>query len=206
MPARAFNNNSQGPQQVNSGNKPTVVQTAAIAPVKTPVMNETKELHAPIASQQEFSKSIKTMVTHEDRAQFYTGHERIDLQSASVKRVRELQEENDNLQREITYKEKEVVDCKDPLALLADIEHRKIMVARNTGEILKIYARNEERIKRISELEAQNSKLQKDLMSVQGKFISTNDMEERTRCASEFFILKSAIENNFKEIEELSKN
>jgi hypothetical protein len=206
MPARAFNNNSQGTQQVNSGNKPAVVQTAAIAPVKAPVINETKELHASIASQQEFSKSIKTIVTHEDRARFYTGHERIDLQSNQVKRVRELQEENDNLQREITIKENDVVDCKDPLALLADIEHRKIMVARNTGEILKIYAKNEERIKRISELEAQNNKLQKDMMGVQGKFISTNDMEERTKCASEFFILKSAIENNLKEIEELSKN
>lgn len=147
----------------------------------------------------------KSVVGRVDRAQFYDGQERMNLQGSSVQRVRELQEENDHLQREIVQKENEIADSADALAILADIEHRKVIIARNTGEILKIYLRNEERLKRVRELEAHNVRIQSEMTEMQGKFISTKDMDEKTRFASEFFILKSEIERNLHEINELSK-
>ena len=50
-----------------------------------------------------------------ERAQFYAGHDRLELQGSHVQRVRELQEENDHLQREITSKEKEISGSLDPI-------------------------------------------------------------------------------------------
>lgn len=143
--------------------------------------------------------------SNNDRAQFYAGHDRLELQSPSIQRVRELQEENDHLQREICAKEEEVAGCSDPLAILADIEHRKVLIARNTGEILKIYLKNEERLKRIEELEAKNTQIEKELSDMQGKFITTSDLDGKTKCASEFFILKAEIENNLEEINDLKQ-
>lgn len=187
MPARVITNSQKGSGK-NSG--------AQKAQLKASVVKE-------IAQTNEEVQQLRDM---DPRAQFYTGNERLNIQGSQVQRIRELQEENDHLQREISSKENEVVSCSDPLAILADIEHRKIIISRNTGEVLKIYQRNEERLKRIKELEAHNSRIQNELMSMQGKFISTNDMEERTDCASRFFLLKSTIENNLAEIEELSKH
>ncbi len=187
MPARVITN-SQKNSGKNSG--------AQKAQLKAQVVND-------VAQAQSATKEI---AENEPRAQFYTGHERLNLQGSQVQRVRELQEENDHLQREIISKEREIVSCTDPLAILADVEHRKIIISRNTGEILKIYQKNEERLKRINELEAHNGRIQCELMSMQGKFISTNDMEERTDCASKFFLLKSTIERNLSEIEELNKH
>ncbi|MCI0382203.1 MAG: hypothetical protein L0207_04025 [Chlamydiae bacterium] len=156
--------------------------------------------------QNEVSNSAQKAITQEDRKTFYTGLERSGLLHHQVERVRLLQEENDNLQREIALKEKEAADSIDPLSILADIEHRKTMIARNTGEILKIYSNNEARVKRVSELEQKNNELQREMMAVQGQFIAFNDMEERTKLASEFFVLKATIEKNFREIEDLLKN
>ena len=140
-----------------------------------------------------------------DRAEFYAGRDRLNLQGESVQRVRELQEENDHLQREISVKEEELKSSTDPLSILADVEHRKIIIARNTGEILKIYLRNEERMKRIKELENHNSKIQSEMMEMQGSFISTKNMDEKTTFASEFFVLKSEIERNLQEISNLDQ-
>jgi len=193
MPARIVSNNGG-----DSNKKAT----------KTPTVEKAKQ--ADIAQEMEsvltnsISKSSESF-SNGDRAQFYAGHDRLNLQGASVERVRELQEENDHLQREISAKEEELVNCTDPLSILADIEHRKIIIARNTGEILKIYLRNEERIKRINELEAHNSRIQNEMMEMQGRFISTKDMDEKTKFASEFFILKSEIERNLGEITNLSQ-
>lgn len=173
--------------------------------IKTPILNEKRE-QQPIMVPKPEMVTRKEVQPQEERAKFYTGHERLNLLNAQVQRVRELQEENDHLQREIAAKEKEVINCIDPLAILADIEHRKIIIARNTGEILKIYRNNDERLKRIQELENRNTKLHNDMMSMQGKFITTSDMEERTRCASEFFLMKSNIEKNIQEISDLNKN
>jgi hypothetical protein len=110
---------------------------------------------------------------------------------------------NDNLQREISRKERLLLGAADPLAISADIEHAKIMLARNTGEILKIYTEDEERRRRIAELEAQNIRLRADMVSTQSKFISDHDMQHRTRHAAEFFLSKSKLEKNIAEIIEL---
>ncbi len=65
--------------------------------------------------------------------------------------------------------------------------------------------RNEERLKRIKELQTHNSRIQNEMMEMQGRFISTKDMGEKTKFASEFFVLKSEIERNLQEITELNK-
>lgn len=163
--------------------------------------------HAPKKNEQAINDVVNQMkqFSNVERAQFYRGSDRLDLQGSQVERVRQLQEENDHLQREIAAKEASIHNQEDPLVTLADIEHRRIIVARNTGEILKIYLRNDERIKRVQELEAHNSRIQKEMMDMQGRFISTKDMEEKTKFASEFFLLKSEIERNLNEIKSLSE-
>lgn len=192
MPARIVPNNG------DSSNKAT--KTPAVEQVKQDKI--TQEMESVLASS--ISQSQKAF-SEGDRAMFYAGHDRLNLQGPSVQRVRDLQEENDHLQREISAKEEELANCTDPLSILADIEHRKIIIARNTGEILKIYMRNEERMKRIKELESHNSRIQNEMMEMQGRFISTKDMDEKTKFASEFFILKSEIERNLSEISNLSQ-
>jgi len=179
--------------------------------VKAPVVNSLKqeeiaqEMEAFLANSKTTQIDAVKSNASLDRAHFYTGHERINLQGSSVQRVRELQEENDHLQREIVAKEEELADCTDPLVILADIEHRKVIIARNTGEILKIYLRNEERLKRIKELQTNNTRIQNEMMDTQGRFIATKDMNEKTKLASEFFVLKSEVERNLTEINELNK-
>ncbi|NGX38297.1 MAG: hypothetical protein K1000chlam2_01470, partial [Chlamydiae bacterium] len=190
MPARVIQNNG------DNSNKAPKVQ------IKAPVVKENKQEEIKQEMGAILKENISKSFSNIERAQFYAGHDRLELQGSSVQRVRELQEENDHLQREIAAKEEEISACSDPLAILADVEHRKIIIARNTGEILKIYLRNEERIKRIKELESHNGRIQNEMMEMQGQFISTKDMEEKTKFASEFFILKSEIEGNLQEISE----
>lgn len=188
----------------NSGNQPEKQMKAPRVQVKAPAANNEKiqeEMKAALANNIASGQSFSNI----ERAQFYAGHDRLNLQGPSVQRVRELQEENDHLQREIVAKEKEIAAGADPLVLLADIEHRKVLVARNTGEILKIYLRNDERMKRIKELESHNTKIQNDMMEMQNRFISTTCMDEKTKFASEFFIMKSQIERNVEEINNLSE-
>ncbi len=146
---------------------------------------------------------IKRTFNHNERAHFYTGEERITLQNEYILRVRELQESNDNLQREIVTKEKQMVVSSDPLSILADVEHSKIMIARNTGEIVKIYIQDEERRKRIAELEEQNAKLRVQMIATQGKFITNHNMQERTQHAADFFLTKATYERNLAELIEL---
>lgn len=196
MPARVF--------QKDEGHNKNASKLQVKAPVDTVHKQEAikQEMEAVLV---ENARKVTKSFSTSERAQFYAGHDRLNLMGTSVQRVRELQEENDHLQREIVAKEAELSGCTDPLVILADIEHRKIIIARNTGEILKIYLRNEERIKRIKELESHNSRIQTEMMEMQGRFISTKDMDEKTKFASEFFILKSEIERNLQEITELSK-
>ena len=199
MPAR-FIQNSGG----SSGNSRNKQMRAPKVQIKAPLIN-TKKAETKMTVSEEEIQNIKNLTTG-DRAQFYAGHDRSNLRGNNVKRVRELQEENDHLQREISSKETELTECSDPLITLADIEHRKIQIARNTGEILKIYLNNEERIKRIQQLQSNNNRIQNEMMNMQGQFISTKDMEEKTKFASEFFLLKSEIEHNLQEINELGTN
>jgi hypothetical protein len=144
------------------------------------------------------------LFNQDDRVEFYTSSERVTLQTRQIQRVRELQESNDNLQRQITQKEKELPHAADPLAILAEIEHCNIMIARNTGEILNIYTQNEHRLKRIMELEAQNIDLQQEMSDTQGEFITCHEMSQRTKFAAEFFITKAQYEKNLVEIRELN--
>jgi hypothetical protein len=147
---------------------------------------------------------VTRLFNHEDRAEFYTCNERMTLQTRQIQRVRELQESNDNLQRQVTQNEKELLHAEDALAILAEIEHCNIMIARNTGEILNIYNQNEKRLKRIQELEAQNINLQQEMSDTQGKFITCHEMSQRTNFAAEFFITKAQYEKNVAEIRELN--
>lgn len=204
MPARGKNTQKGNQQKAVVAPKVANVQ----APVVAPTIIERKENVVVSAQmqQQDVSKKLKTIFSHDDRAKFYTGHERLDLQASQVQRVRELQEENDHLQREINARESELHETKDPLVILADIEHRKTIIARNTGEILNIYTRNEERLKKMGELEAQNDRIRNEMKSKQGRFINTLSMDEKTQFASDFFILRSTIEKNLQEIKDLSKN
>lgn len=201
MPARIIQN-SHGNSQKRNAQK---VQ------IKAPIVNSLKqeeiaqEMEALLSNSKSAQVDSVKSLSSVDRAHFYTGHERLNLQGSSVQRVRELQEENDHLQREIVSKEEELTDCTDPLVILADIEHRKVIIARNTGEILKIYLRNEERLKRVKELQNHNTRIQNEMMEMQGRFIATKDMNEKTKFASEFFVMKSEIERNLNEINELNK-
>jgi hypothetical protein len=144
------------------------------------------------------------LFNHDDRAEFYTGCERMTLQMTQIQRVRELQESNDSLQRQISRNEKEVLHAEDALSILAEIEHCNIIIARNTGEILNIYNQNEKRLQRIMELEAQNINLQQEMSDTQGKFITCHEMSQRTKFAAEFFTTKAQYERNLIEIRELN--
>jgi hypothetical protein len=146
------------------------------------------------------------LFTHDDRAEFYTGGERMTLQMRQIQRVRELQESNDNLQRQVRRDEKELLHAEDPLTILAEVEHCNIMIARNTGEILNIYSQNEQRLRRIAELEQQNINLQQEMSDTQGKFITCHEMTQRTKYAAEFFLTKANYEKNLSEIRELNQH
>jgi hypothetical protein len=147
---------------------------------------------------------VTRLFTHDDHAEFYTGKERMTLQMRQIQRVRELQESNDNLQRQVTQNEKELLHVEDPLAILAEIEHCNIIIARNTGEILNIYSQNEKRLKRIMELEKQNINLQQEMSDTQAKFITCHEMAQRTKFAADFFLSKAQFEKNLVEIRELN--
>jgi hypothetical protein len=149
------------------------------------------------------NKTVKRLFSHDERADFYSGEDRHTLKGSDIERVRELHEHNDELQRQIITKRKELTSSSDQLALIADMEHCSILIARNTGEILKIYAQNEARIKRIAEIETTNCKLREDIMDMRDKFISNHDIQQRTKFAAEFFVLKDKLEKNTVELSEL---
>jgi len=151
------------------------------------------------------AQPVRKNFSFEERAGFYTGEDRLTLQNHNIVRVRELQEMNDTLQREVSRKERLMLSASDPLAIAADVEHAKIMIARNTGEIIKIYAEDDERRKRIAELEALNIQLRADMATMQGQFISDHDLQSRTKHAADFFMSKARYEKNIAEVIELSQ-
>lgn len=144
--------------------------------------------------------AVDHLLQQKERTEFYTGKESATLQINQIQKVRALQEANDNLQRQIAHNQKELLTTSDPLLLLADIEHCNIMISRNTGEIMNIYAQNEQRLKRIALLEAQNDELRRGMENTQEKFSSSHEMDSRTKIASEFFSSKSQYEKNLNEI------
>src|SRR5690349_23758160 len=81
------------------------------------------------------------------------------LTQTSMRRIQELQGANDELHRQMAQYEKDIVHSADPLSLIAEKERCTILIARNSGEISKIHVENEERIRRIAELEEKNKRL-----------------------------------------------
>ena len=114
-------------------------------------------------------------VSAKERKQFYTGEESSALTSANIKRVRDLQCANDELQRKIATLRHECSLSEDPLKVMNDIEYCNATIARNTGEILNIFTQNEKRMARIAELEKQNINLQQEITDTMSAFGSMND-------------------------------
>jgi hypothetical protein len=176
--------------------------------------HQISECQAPRATEAVMSNENPTLIanpttqllSHDHRAEFYIGHERVTLQTKQLQRVRELQEANDDLQRQMLRNEKELTNSEDPLSILADIEHSKVIVSRNTGEILNIYTQNELRLIRIAQLQAQNLNLQQEMSDAQGNFITCQEMTKRAKFAAEFFLSKNTFEKNVVEIRELNQH
>jgi hypothetical protein len=129
----------------------------------------------------------------------------LKLRPNDMRRVHELQEANDKLQRMILQLDNDVKNSQDPLSLLAERERCFILIARNAGEILKYHHANELRLNRIAELEAETLKLKESVANRREQFVDTYDMNPRAKHAADFFLIKSKIEMNEKEIADLSK-
>ena len=137
--------------------------------------------------------------------QFYTGQDCAKLLPSDMKKVRDLQESNDQLQRQIVQLDRDVKHSTDALSLLAERERLQIIIARNTGEILKIHTENEQRLARITELEEENIRLKEEVVIHRDSFIEIHDMGARHQHAANFFIKKSKMEKNIAELFDLSR-
>jgi len=124
---------------------------------------------------------------------------------ANMQRIQELQKHNDELHRQIMQIEKDIHHVADPLTLLAEKERSSILIARNSGEIAKIHLANEERLRRISELENRNKRLVLEKNAQRDGFIDIRDPHERAKHASSFFLTQAHIEKNANEIYELNQ-
>src|SRR5579885_2030573 len=82
-------------------------------------------------------------MSQQERLLFYSGQESSSLTSGSMRRVRDLQCANDELQRKIATLRHECSLSEDPLKIMNDIEYCNATIARNTGEILNIFNQNE---------------------------------------------------------------
>lgn len=149
--------------------------------------------------------TVSKFFTHEERVEFYNGKERLTLQEDNLQKVRALQEANDALQRQILSKQKALSGPEDALTVLADIEHYNIMISRNLGEIINVYAQNEQRLKRLAHLEAQNENLKQEMLDTQHRFSHCHEMQLRSKIAAEFFLAKTYFQNNLEEIEVLNR-
>jgi len=124
---------------------------------------------------------------------------------ANMQRIQELQKLNEDLHRQIMQIEKDIHHVADPLTLLAEKERCGILIARNSGEIAKIHAENEERLRRISELESRNKRLVTEKNAQRDSFMDVRDPHERAKHASSFFLTQSHIEKNASEIFDLNQ-
>jgi len=148
----------------------------------------------------------KSYFSYDERAVFYSGQDRVTLQSEQIKRVRELEECNDYLQRDIFLKEEALRKSpENSLTLLASIEHAKMMIACNTGEILKIYAQDEQRYTKASEIDVQNRQLREEIMDMEERWANCHDMTQRTKLARDIFLSRDHIKKNLDDLERLSK-
>lgn len=143
-------------------------------------------------------------VSNDQMVYFFNGNDCRKLQNADRKRVRELQDANDSIQRQIAQIDHDVKHSKDGLTLLAEKERLLIMIARNTGEILKIHVENDRRIARIAEIERENIMLKEAIIDQRIKFIDTRNLHGRCKCAADFFLTESKIGKNSTELVDLT--
>jgi hypothetical protein len=124
---------------------------------------------------------------------------------SNMRKIQELQAANDELHRQIVQMEKDINHSADPLTLIAEKERCMILIARNSGEVAKIHAENEERLRRITELEGKNKRLAVEKVSQRDSFMEIRDPHERAKHASNFFLTQSKLEKNADEIFELNQ-
>ena len=152
------------------------------------------------------NKELETPKSTQDsnnRFEFYVGKERMTLRNEDLQRIRELQDANDQLQRQVNMQKQELFQVADSLKLSAEIEQSMCMIARNAGEVLSIYADNESRLRRISGLEDKNINLQQDMSDVLGKVATCHEIQQKTQFAKEYFLKKSEYDRNTAEIQRL---
>ncbi|HEV3270283.1 MAG TPA: hypothetical protein VGZ69_06525 [Candidatus Rhabdochlamydia sp.] len=137
------------------------------------------------------------------RFEFYVGKERMSLRNEDLQRIRELQDANDQLQRQVAIQKQELFQVADSLKLSAEIEQSMCMIARNAGEVLSIYSDNESRLRRISALEDKNINLQQDMSDVLGRVATCHEMQQKTQFAKEYFLKKAEYDRNTAEIQRL---
>lgn len=161
------------------------------------------DVQANIIQEQFIARAEPLLV--DEMVHFYNGHDCAKLLPADLQKVRELQEANDRLQRQVCQLEKDIKNSNDALTLLAEKERCLIIIARNTGEILKTHIANEERLRRIAELEAENIKLKQEMGVQRDQFIDTHELHARSKHAADFFLTKQKIEQNADEIVDLTQ-
>ncbi len=138
-----------------------------------------------------------------NRFDLYVGKEKMTLRSDDLQRIRELQDANDQLKRQVASQKKELFQASDSLKLSAEIEQTMCIIARNAGEILSIYSDNESRLRRISELEERNIHLQEEMSDVLGKIAICFDMHQKTKFSKGYFLKKAEHDRNTTEIQRL---
>lgn len=166
-------------------------------PISTPVIASITEVKIdkpqPVNSKQDSN----------NRFEFYVGKERMTLRNEDLQRIRELQDANDQLQRQVAMQKQELFQVADSLKLSAEIEQSMCMIARNAGEVLSIYSDNESRLCRISALENKNINLQQDMSDVLGRVATCHEMHQKTQFAKEYFLKKAEYDRNTAEIQRL---
>ncbi len=188
-------------QTVVTNNQDNIVNSASALNGK---MSEA--MHQAYSAQEPLEATPEKTYLSDGSLYFYTSQDARKLQNSNLNRVRELQGINDNLQRQINLIIKALKDpADDGLALLAEKERLQILLSRNAGEIIKIHVENEERLRRIAKLEAENKILHVTMVDHRDSFVETRQEAIRTHFATEYFLAKSKIEKNSAELEHLTK-
>lgn len=165
--------------------------------ITTPVIASIPEVKADKA------QTVSSKQDLNSRFEFYVGKERMTLRNEDLQRIRELQDANDQLQRQVAIQKQELFQVADSLKLSAEIEQSMCMIARNAGEVLSIYSDNESRLRRISALEDKNINLQQDMSDVLGRVATCHEMQQKTQFAKEYFLKKAEYDRNTAEIQRL---
>ena len=166
-------------------------------PISTPVIASIAEVKI------DKPQTINSKQDSNSRFEFYVGKERMTLRNEDLQRIRELQDANDQLQRQVAMQKQELFQVADSLKLSAEIEQSMCMIARNAGEVLSIYSDNESRLRRISALENKNINLQQYMSDVLGKVATCHEMHQKTQFAKEYFLKKAEYDRNTAEIQRL---